>query len=182
MLMKHLTQILTLSSLLIFNSSPALAVNPSVTPSPTRQEEKRELKEIRVNTKATITQTRFEANKKRIEMLYTGLLNAFNRQFTALTRHQVRIQTRLDEKKAKLGASNSNLVSAQAKLSTVSTLTTTFNNDLTAFKNESILVSNSPNPKAKTPQLKTLAKTIETDLKNIRRNLVEALRLIVQAK
>jgi hypothetical protein len=194
--MKHLTKLLTLSSLFVFAASPAFAVETTITPtripSP-RRDYKQEIKEIRVESrneikeirnvaKATMTQSRLDIQKKHFNSIYSGLYNAFTRRLESLTNYQSRIQSRLDAKLVKLPG-NQKLVDAKAKLTNVTTvLVPKFNTDLTAFKSQMDAVSTSTDPKSLIPQLKTLAKTVEQDLKNIRTDLVDALRLVVQAK
>lgn len=145
------------------------------TPKPT-------LTQNRDNLKATITQTRLERHRNRIKTTYQRLLNSFNKRLTALDSHLTRIQTRLNDKKAKLGT-NQNLTDAQTALDSIkNTLRPKLESDISKFKSQADLIINSTDPKALISELKTHAKIVQQDLKDIRLKLVEALRLVVKAK
>lgn len=155
----------------------------------TRQEFKAERDELRTtivqnrnDLKATNSQTRLERHRNRIRVTYQGLLNSFNRRLEAFNSYLVRIQTRLNEKKAKIGT-NQNLTDAQTALDSVkNNLLPTLEADIAKFKTQADSIINSTDPKSLVPQLKEAAKIVQQDFKNVRQKLVEALRLVVNAK
>jgi len=173
--MKHQIVVPALFALTILSSSPTLAASKGARP--TLRAERQELRETR---KATTTETKLEANRRRALSMNNGLINSFEKRLESLKSYQSRIQTRLTTKAGKIGTDK--LKPAQDKLDSLTALYSTFDSDLATFKTAVDGISSSTDPKALQSDLKAKAKVVNQDLKNIRTTLVDSLRLIVKAK
>lgn len=166
----------SLALLFIVNSTPTLATNTTITPSPRPTGWRQEIREDRRELKEDLKENRLELRRKRVQAVYDEIVKSLNLRLKYYQDMKAKIQTRITDRSA-----TKNTTEAQNKLNEFDPIVTQFNTDLAAINTKFQEVLASDKPLTKLGELKTTANAAKNDLQNLRKVLTDTIRLLVKS-